>query len=62
MNWQPIETAPKDGKDVLVFTHNGLVRLAFYDKALGGVWSSWPGRNQCTPTHWMPLPAPPEQP
>ena len=58
--WMPIETAPKDGKDVLVYTDNGLVRLAFFDTARGGVWSSWPGRNEYQPTHWMRLPTAPQ--
>lgn len=57
--WRPIATAPTTGHDVLVFTEHGLVRLAFFDAPNGGIWSSWPGRNQYKPTHWMPLPAPP---
>jgi hypothetical protein len=57
--WQPIETAPRNSKDVLVFTETGLVRLAFFDTARGGIWSSWPGRNEYKPTHWQPLPSPP---
>jgi hypothetical protein len=59
MTWQPIETAPKDGKDVLL-TVDGLVRLGFWDVPRGGVWSLWPGRDRFNPTHWMSLPAPPE--
>lgn len=51
MNWQPIETAPKGGKSVLV-TDGRLV------------WMAWPW---VTPryivsaqlTHWMPMPDPP---
>lgn len=61
MSWEPVETAPLNGKDVLVYTETGLVRIAFFDAARGGVWSSWPGRNEYKPTHWMPLPLPPEQ-
>jgi hypothetical protein len=59
--WQPIETAPKENRDVLV-CEDGIgkpVRVAFWDKARGGVWSMWPGRERIYPTHWMPLPAPP---
>lgn len=57
--WMPIETAPKDGKDLLVFTTDQLVRLAFFDRAREGVWSCWPGRERIYPTHWIPLPAAP---
>ena len=56
-DWQPIETAPKDGGQVLVT--NGVLVLAVR-------W--WPGRGwgeaarlaplvpDWDPTHWMPLP------
>jgi hypothetical protein len=56
--WQPIETAPKDGKDILVFGEQ-LRRVAFWDEARGGLWSRWPGREPIRATHWMPLPEPP---
>src|SRR5688572_22934538 len=56
--WQSIETAPKDGSEVLV-SDCGLVRVGFWDQARGGVWSKWPGRENIKPTHWQPLPAPP---
>lgn len=59
--WQPIETAPKDGYDILVSRSylGEPVRLAFWDEARGGQWSIWPGRECIDPTHWMPLPSPP---
>ena len=59
--WQPIETAPKDGTNVLIWPMHGYrVGLAFFDTARGGVWSEWPGRvGGFVPTHWMPLPEPP---
>lgn len=74
MNWQPIETAPKD-KRILLFrpTANGWWRI------MGGKYDSneyarnpkpyWSAdnwsigmRDQCqnTPTHWMPLPEEPK--
>ena len=59
--WQPIATAPKDGKDILVAASTSLVRIAFWDAARGGVWSCWPGREDLTATvtHWQPLPSGP---
>lgn len=59
--WQPIESAPKDGTDILITTegYGMLVRIGFYDAARDGVWSIWPGRDRMNPTHWQPLPSPP---
>ena len=78
--WQPIETAPRDGTDILVcVTHN--VPSEECDSrpsaSDGYVWETlqwvdwardpyeWPicrGRVDIPfpPTHWMPLPEPPE--
>lgn len=53
--WQPIETAPKNGRDILIFTKQ-TIRLGFWDSARDGVWSIWPGRELAHPSHWMPLP------
>ena len=60
--WQPIETAPLDGKEILITTAGigTLVRVGFWDEAREGVWSVWPGRERMIPTHWMPLPPPPQ--
>lgn len=60
--WRPIEDALKDGSCVLVVTELGLVRVAFFDTARGGIWSLWPGREPAEPTHWMPLTTPPSKP
>ena len=68
MEWQPIETAPKDGTDVLVW--DGEVRtLSHWGKSahvpLYG-WLALVFADPCDlnllrdqPTHWMPLPEPP---
>lgn len=56
--WQKIETAPKDGTEVLAaWSGSPLVRIvAYYDRWIEGR----DGDGIETPTHWMPLPAPPE--
>ena len=72
MEWQPIETAPKDGTKILVFTAMGEIEMSEwyvsknyrYDHIEGDVYKKvldeevglW---NSNYPTHWMPLPKPP---
>ncbi len=71
--WRPIETAPKDGTPVLVWDESmgSNKRDGCDDRryAIGYVrcgWATphgtWGNRNNshCSPTHWQPLPAPPE--
>jgi hypothetical protein len=58
--WQPIETAPKDGR-FLVFLSDGAVEVAkripnSKTMVIGGAFSF--DRSE-KPTHWMPLPEPP---
>lgn len=62
-NWQPIETAPEDGTDVLVWTpYEERPVIATFDTDSGAwreceTFSAWtPGAE---PTFWMPLPEPP---
>lgn len=69
--WQPIETAPKD-RHVLLFgkqnpmsvlrTDGSLVFTGYWD-AMDDAWcssgSTWEGPFY-EPTHWMPLPVPPQ--
>jgi hypothetical protein len=68
-DWQPIETAPKDGTLVWAYASrfddaNGRQGMAsFLRTSQGfGVWHWRHGRNYggSNPTHWMPLPEPPE--
>jgi Protein of unknown function (DUF551) len=68
--WQPIDTAPRDGTDVLVWAAGKygrrLICIANYD--MGQWWtdaSECHDANryfppECYPTYWMPLPEPPE--
>lgn len=66
MNWQSIDTAPKDGTQVLLYTPQSTIKVH------GGYWSSH-SRCRCwiaggymqkvfppPPQWWMPLPEPPK--
>jgi len=58
--WQPIETAPKDGTEVLVYVPRRLGPI--YAEARNVTGNQWWGRvlGNLRPTHWMPLPEPPK--
>lgn len=59
--WREIESAPKDGRSVLVFcpraSDHGYERIRLTWRKDG----KWQGANNTSwpPTHWRPLPAPP---
>lgn len=68
--WRPIETAPRDGTEVLVcrvYEHGHAEYAVAHNYGDGNGWRDmgdlgWAGMihdedNQ--PSHWMPLPAPP---
>lgn len=62
-SWQPIETAPKDGRnEILVYCTD--TEEAFVAFRSHGDWqyarTAFGDRICCRPTHWMALPAPPE--
>lgn len=65
-DWQPIETAPRDGTYILAWfsIHEHQV-VAFYTYTqLGkGRWETKDGWSDfdSEPTHWMPLPEPPKE-
>jgi hypothetical protein len=73
--WQPIETAPKDGTLVLLYCiwyKNINVDYAYLGDIFVGGYSNdkcydrwlvyWDDQEtKITPTHWMPLPKPPKQ-
>jgi len=71
--WQPIETAPKDGTVILVingeeeghYTSSFQIGTASWDRSYSGYyWLSnacCDGVSYYIPTHWMPLPNPPQQ-
>jgi hypothetical protein len=68
IDWQPIETAPRDGRDVLIYVDQAtvpLVRLAWWEnddemaRALGKKPGWWSSTSSCgqellwwEPTHW----------
>jgi hypothetical protein len=60
MEWQPIETVPKDTmKSVLIFGDEGVELVWWSEK-----WSNWLDHGGTiafneNPTHWMPIPADP---
>lgn len=58
--WQPISTAPKDGRVILGFWSMEYVETITF-RGGGWIWSNdgdtW---SRGGPTHWMPLPSPPE--
>ena len=71
MEWQPIETAPMDGAEVLLscpVQEEGVtlvvagfwMPLAGWKAALLMRGSNTWNRGNARPTHWMPLPDPPE--
>ena len=68
--WRPIETAPKDADGILVYAPaypNAPVGEACFHEGTGWWWvGTAPGDYyadpiQPPPTHWLPLPAPPEK-
>lgn len=64
--WQPIATAPKDEKHVIICTANGIVGEARYFENDRWYWSGYDPSDYVDGsvegvTLWMPLPSPPEQ-
>ena len=61
MTWQPIETAPRDGTEILIWEKEF---EAFSVGCFLGDEPFWYGftyKDRVNPTHWMPLPEPPEE-
>ncbi len=64
--WQPIETAPRDGRQIMVWVANGNITPHCFAPVSITSDSSWwddSTGDQIEPikgaTHWMPLPEPP---
>lgn len=67
MDWQPIETAPKDGQDILLFVQPSREQFIAYWHKRFSRWcfgESLTGLRLFTKgeTHWMPLPSAPDEP
>lgn len=67
--WQSIETAPREGDEILIarFVRGRItgpdvwvMHVAWYD-GHSGSWRTINAPNLVAPTHWQPLPAPPEK-
>lgn len=60
--WQPIETAPKDGTNILVYSESIGRMIAWY-KFNNYPFGDWFNLrfDIISPTHWMPLPEPPKE-
>lgn len=67
--WQPIETAPKDGRRILVSEANYVdsIGCAYWSYSKEWKEEGWYSSACCDditmffPTHWMPLPPPPTE-
>ena len=64
--WQPIETAPRDGTQIWAFRPDAhpddQQGIAWWNSSRrGGLWED-PDDRDDAPTYWMPLPAPPHFP
>ena len=72
MEWRPIETAPRDGTRIDIWGTNPDGSGCRVANVCWGPVADWMGRERAdwqhyhvdafTPTHWMPLPSPPETP
>ncbi len=68
--WKPIETAPKDGRNLILFgrwwsDHQGRMREPLIGQFVShhARWEFCNGSGWCgiRPTHWMPLPEAPKE-
>ena len=69
--WQPIETALKDGTEIMGFSEDGGINIIKWNRSLGayhnkGEWVisenyAYDGEESIIPTRWQPLPAVPKK-
>ena len=67
MEWQTVDTAPKDGREILTYRKVGLIAVAFWCEShitfTGYDFKGWmvsDGMGILDVTHWMQLPEPPK--
>ena len=65
MEWQPIETAPKDEEtEIIIAGHWGgepdAPQFVTLSRRVPGLINHWEGHSHDLVTHWMPLPEPPK--
>lgn len=54
LQWQPIETAPRGGRElIMLLTPSGFPQVAY-----SNTWWMSGFSVECRPTHWLPLPKP----
>lgn len=62
--WKTIDSAPKDGTNILVYTYE-IITCAFwcsdYKSWRLSIAGSYAEEDDVDPTHWIPLPKPPEE-
>jgi hypothetical protein len=63
VNWNPIETAPRDGSKILTWCKEWGCEILFWTQSVwvskGGAWIACEMRSdtvECHPTHWQELP------
>lgn len=66
--WKPVDTIPKDGRFFYVISIGGVTPiLARYNEMAIAIivylanGAQEFSEDNCNPTHWMPLPPPPEE-
>jgi hypothetical protein len=59
--WQPIETAPKDGTDILVWDGRERFVVFYYRGASHWLMNCGSTCIEINPTHWQPIPEPPKE-
>lgn len=70
MSWQSIDTAPRDGTNILLVNHKGNMAVGLWiGKGYDTGWWLRGGNKPDTffnfhhgPSHWMPLPPAPDKP
>jgi Protein of unknown function (DUF551) len=60
--WRPIETAPKDGSMLIAWCqYMDVAQARFSQRRQQWLFSDYGDESDWKPTHWMPMPSPPEQ-